>query len=128
LKRRRKKPHRVHLGERGIYIFESRHSPDFHMELVAQDFLHLYVVREGRGYIETESERLPIRENQLVYVPVHTAQRPVVGPDAPLTLILLLLIRERLRRMHVRGRGAAPVHAQLPGADALQGRRQLHAP
>ena len=62
LKRRRKRPHRVHLGERGIYIFESRHSPDFRMELVAQDFQHLYVVREGRGFIETESERLPIRD------------------------------------------------------------------
>ena len=89
LKRRRKRPHRVHLGERGIYIFESRHSPDFHMELVKQDFEHLYVVREGRGFIETGSERLPIRENQLVYVPAHVAQRPVDDPDAPLTLIIL---------------------------------------
>ena len=51
LKRRRKRPHRVHLGERGIYIFESRHSPEFKMELVAQDFHHLYVVREGRGFM-----------------------------------------------------------------------------
>jgi AraC family L-rhamnose operon regulatory protein RhaS len=89
LKRRRKRPHRVHLGERGIYIFESRHSPDFRMELVAQDFPHLYVVREGRGFIETEHERLPIREHQLLYVPAHTAHRPVDDPDAPLTLIIL---------------------------------------
>ena len=89
MKRRRKRPHRVHLGERGIYIFESRHSPDFHMELVAQDFQHLYVVREGRGFIETERERLPVRENQLVYVPAHTAHRPVDDPEAPLTLIIL---------------------------------------
>jgi AraC family L-rhamnose operon regulatory protein RhaS len=89
LKRRRKRPHRVHLGDRGIYIFESRHSPDFHMELVAQDFQHLYVVREGRGFIETERERLPVRENQLVYVPAHVAQRPVDDPDDPLTLIIL---------------------------------------
>jgi AraC-like DNA-binding protein len=89
LKRRRKRPHRVHLGERGIYIFESRHSPDFSMELIAQDFQHLYVVREGRGFIETERERLPIREHQLVYVPAHVAQRPVDDPDDPLTLIIL---------------------------------------
>jgi len=89
LKRRRKRPHRVHLGERGIYIFESRHSPDFRMELVAQDFQHLYVVREGRGFIETERERLPIRENQLVYVPANVAQRPVDDPEDPLTLIIL---------------------------------------
>ena len=89
LKRRRKRPHRVHLGERGIYIFESRHSPDFRMELVAQEFEHLYVVREGRGFIEAERGRLPIRENQIIYVPAHVAQRPVDDPEAPLTLIIL---------------------------------------
>ncbi|HEX8351681.1 MAG TPA: helix-turn-helix domain-containing protein, partial [Pyrinomonadaceae bacterium] len=86
---RRKKPHRVHLGDRGIYIFESRHSPDFSMELVAQDFHHLYIVREGRGFIETESERLPVRENQMLFVPSHTAHRPVDDPDDPLTLVIL---------------------------------------
>jgi AraC-like DNA-binding protein len=89
LKRRRKRPHRVHLGERGIYIFESRHSPDFRMELVEQDFEHLYVVREGRGFIETDRERLPVREHQLIYVPSHVPQRPVDDPEAPLTLIIL---------------------------------------
>ena len=89
LKRRRKRPHRVHFGDRGIYIFESRHSPDFRMELVAQDFQHLYVVRDGRGFIETERGRLPVRENQLVYVPAHVAQRPVDDPTDPLTLIIL---------------------------------------
>jgi AraC-like DNA-binding protein len=89
LKRSRKRPHRVHLGEHGVYIFESRHSPDFSMELVAQDFHHLYVVREGRGFIETEDEKLPIRENQILHVPAHVAHRPVDDPDAPLTLIIL---------------------------------------
>jgi AraC-like DNA-binding protein len=89
LKRRRKKPHRVHLGDRGIYIFESRHSPDFTMELVAQDFHHLYVVREGRGFIETEHGRLPVRENQMIHVPANCAHRPVDDPEDPLTLIIL---------------------------------------
>jgi AraC-like DNA-binding protein len=89
LKRTRKRPHRVYLGDRGIYIFESRHSPDFTMELVAQDFQHLYVVREGRGHIETEHERLSIRENQMIYVPAQTAHRPVDDPQDPLTLIIL---------------------------------------
>lgn len=89
MKRRRKKPHRIHMSDRGIYIFESRHSPDFQMELIAQDFHHLYVVREGRGFIETDRERVPVREHQLVYVPAHTPQRPVDDPDDPLTLIIL---------------------------------------
>jgi AraC-like DNA-binding protein len=89
LKRRRTKPHRIHMGDRGVYIFESRHSPDFQMEPVAQDFHHLYVVREGRGFIETERERVPVREHQLVYVPARVAQRPVDDPDHPLTLVIL---------------------------------------
>lgn len=77
------------MGERGIYIFESRHSPDFQMELVAQDFVHLYFVREGRGFIETAQERLAVRENQLVYVPARVPQRPVDDPKDPLTVIIL---------------------------------------
>lgn len=89
MERRRKRPHRVHLGERGIYIFESRHSPDFRMEPVAQDFVHLYFVREGRGFIETERERLAVRENQVVYVPARVAQRPLDDPADPLTVIIL---------------------------------------
>jgi AraC-like DNA-binding protein len=89
LERRRKRPHRVHLGGRGVYIFESRHSPDFHMELVAQEFVHLYFVRGGRGFIETRGGLLPVRENQLVYVPAGVAQRPVDDPRDPLTVIIL---------------------------------------
>jgi AraC-like DNA-binding protein/mannose-6-phosphate isomerase-like protein (cupin superfamily) len=89
LRRSRKRPHRVHLGERGIYIFESRHSPDFSMELTAPDFHHLYFVRGGRGLIETAGAEIPIRENKLVYVPAHTAHRPVDDPGDPLTLIVL---------------------------------------
>jgi AraC family L-rhamnose operon regulatory protein RhaS len=77
------------MGDRGVYIFESRHSPDFRMEPVAQDFHHLYVVREGRGFIEAEGERVPIREHQMVFVPANTAHRPVDDPDDPLTLIIL---------------------------------------
>jgi AraC family L-rhamnose operon regulatory protein RhaS len=89
LKRNRKRPHRVRLGERGVYVFESRHSPDFRMEMVAQDFAHLYFVREGRGFIEAESGRLPVRENQMVYVPARVAHRPVDDPADPLILIIL---------------------------------------
>lgn len=88
-KRRRKKPHQVHLGDRGVYIFESRHSPDFSMDLHAPDYHHLYVVREGRGFIETEREKIPVRENQMIYVPAHAAHRPVDDRDDPLTLIIL---------------------------------------
>ena len=53
MKRRRKRPHQVHFGDRGIYIFESRHSPDFSMDFVEWDFHQLFVVREGQGQLVT---------------------------------------------------------------------------
>src|SRR5829696_4624235 len=59
------------------------------MELTAPDFHHLYVVREGRGFIETGAERLPVRENNIVYVPAHTTHRPVDDQESPLTLVIL---------------------------------------
>jgi AraC-like DNA-binding protein len=77
------------MGDRGIYIFESRHSPDFEMEIVEQDFHHLYVVREGQGFIETERARVPIREHQLCFAPAHSAHRLVDDPEDPLTVIVL---------------------------------------
>ena len=77
------------MGDHGIYIFESRHSPDFAMEMVAQEFHHLYMVRAGRGFVETAEDKLPIRENQMIFVPEHVAHRPVDDPADPLTLIIL---------------------------------------
>jgi AraC-like DNA-binding protein len=87
--RKRKRPHRVHLGELGIYIFESRHSPDFTMDMLERDFQQLYVVREGEGFVETESGRTPISENQIFYAPAHTSHRLVDDPSDPLTVVVV---------------------------------------
>jgi AraC family L-rhamnose operon regulatory protein RhaS len=86
--RKRKRPHPVHLAERGIYIFESRHSPDFVMELIERDFNQLFVVREGQGQLETANGiKVPIRENQMFHVPARTPHRFEDDPRDPLTLI-----------------------------------------
>jgi AraC-like DNA-binding protein/mannose-6-phosphate isomerase-like protein (cupin superfamily) len=85
--RKRKRPHRVHFGDRGAYIFESRHSTDFRMEFLEWDFHQLFVVREGVGLLETAAGKVPIRENQLFYVPAHTPHRFEDDPHHPLTLI-----------------------------------------
>ena len=74
---RRKKPHQVHLGDLGIYIFESRHSPDFSMDMLSRDFNQIYTVREGQGFVETETKKTPIHENQIFYAPAHTPHRLV---------------------------------------------------
>jgi AraC family L-rhamnose operon regulatory protein RhaS len=87
--RRRKRPHQIHLGELGIYIFESRHSPDFSMDFFSRDFHQIYAVREGNGFIETESEKTPIQENQIFYSPAHTSHRLVDDPADPLTVVVL---------------------------------------
>ncbi|HEV2707296.1 MAG TPA: AraC family transcriptional regulator [Pyrinomonadaceae bacterium] len=87
--RKRKRPHQVHLGELGIYIFESRHSPDFTMEMLARDFHQLYVVREGQGFVETEQGRTPISENQMFYAPAHLSHRLVDDPNDPLTVVVI---------------------------------------
>src|SRR4028118_506871 len=82
---KRKRPHQVRLGDLGIYVFESRHSPDFQMDLLARDFHQLYTVREGQGFVETETEKTPIHENQIFYAPPHTAHRLVDDPADPVT-------------------------------------------
>jgi AraC family L-rhamnose operon regulatory protein RhaS len=86
---RRKRPHQIHLGELGIYIFESRHSPDFSMDFFSRDFHQLYAVREGQGFIETETEKIPIRENQLFYTLAGTPHRLVDDPADPLTVVVI---------------------------------------
>src|SRR4028118_352515 len=79
----------VRLGDPGISVFESRHSPDFQMDLLARDFHQLYTVREGQGFVETETEKTPIHENQIFYAPPHTAHRLVDDPADPLTVVVL---------------------------------------
>jgi AraC-like DNA-binding protein len=86
---KRKRPHKVHLGDLGIYIFESRHSPDFSMDFLARDFHQIYAVREGQGFVETENEKTSIHENQIFYAPAHTPHRLVDDPNDPLTVVVL---------------------------------------
>jgi AraC family L-rhamnose operon regulatory protein RhaS len=86
---RRNKPHEVHMGDLGIYILESRHSPDFRMDFLARDFHQIYAVREGQGFVETETEKTPIHENQMFFAPAHTPHRLVDDPANPLTVVVL---------------------------------------
>lgn len=86
---KRKRPHQVHLGELGIYILESRHSPDFSMDLLSRDFHQIYAVRAGQGFVETQTEKTPIHENQIFYAPPHTLHRLVDDPADPLTVVVL---------------------------------------
>lgn len=85
--RKRKRPHRVHFGDHGIYIYESRHSPDFAMEFIKWDFDQLFVIREGQGLLETAHGRVAVREHQMFYVPAGTDHRFEDDPNDPLTVV-----------------------------------------
>lgn len=86
---KRKRPHRHHFNDLGIYVFESRHGPDFSMDIVTRDFHQLYLVRDGQGFVETETSKVPIREHHLFYAPAHTAHRLVDERSDPLTVVVI---------------------------------------
>lgn len=88
-KSKRKRPHQHHFTDLGIYVFESRHSDDFTMDMDAWDFHKLCAIIKGNGYLETETARLPISANQLLYLPSQIAHRFQDQRGDPLTLVMV---------------------------------------
>ena len=89
LESKRKRPHQHHFRNLGIYVFESRHSEDFSMDMGEWDFHKLCVILKGKGFIETVTALTPISENQLLYLPPHTPHRFKDLRDDPLTLVMV---------------------------------------
>lgn len=83
---KRKRPHQHHFNELGIYVFESRHSEDFAMDMGEWDFHKLFTIIKGNGFLETKTSMVPLGANQLVYAPAHVAHRFLDKPGDPLTL------------------------------------------
>lgn len=83
---KRRRPHRHRFTDLGIYVFESRHSEDFAMEMDEWDFHKLFTIIKGTGFLETEASMLPLGANQLLYIPAHVAHRFLDKRDDPLTL------------------------------------------
>ena len=86
---RRKRPHQHHFTELGVYVFESRHSDDFTMEVDEWDFHKLCAIVQGNGFLETGTSVVPIGANQVLYLPPHTAHRFRDQPGDPLTLVMV---------------------------------------
>jgi AraC-like DNA-binding protein len=89
LQSRRKRPHQHHFTELGIYVFESRHSDAFTMELDKWDFHKLCAIVQGSGFLETGTATIPIGANQLLYLPAHEAHRFRDKVGDPLTLVMV---------------------------------------
>src|SRR5258708_40293498 len=88
-KSRRKRPHQHHFTDLGIYVFESRHSDDFTMEVEQRDFHKLCAIVQGNGFLETDNASLAIGANQVLYLPPQTAHRFRDKPGDPLTLVMV---------------------------------------
>src|SRR5215470_9025692 len=89
LESKRKRPHQHHFRKVGIYVFESRHSEDFTMDMGQWDFHKLCVILKGRGFLETEKAMTPISENHLLYLPPLSAHRFLDQREDPLTLVMV---------------------------------------
>jgi len=85
-KSKRRRPHQHHFTDLGIYVFESRHSEDFTMEMDEWDFHKLCAIVKGNGFLETKNSMLPIAANQLLYLPPHTPHCFLDQHGDPLTL------------------------------------------
>lgn len=101
-KSKRKRPHQHHFTDLGIYVFESRHSEDFVMEMDEWDFHKLCVIVKGNGFLETKTSMRPIGSNQLLYLPPHVAHRFQDERGDPLTLVMVCFYDRAFR-----GNGAA---------------------
>lgn len=89
LERKRKRPHQHHFRNLGLYVFESRHSEDFAMEMGEWDFHKLCMIIKGKGSLETSTHAFPISENHLLYLPSHTPHRFQDERNDPLTLVMV---------------------------------------
>lgn len=87
--RKRKRPHQHHFTELGIYVFESRHSEDFAMEMNEWDFHKVCAIVNGNGFLETKTARLPLSANQVIYIPPQVPHRFQDQPGDPLTLVMV---------------------------------------
>lgn len=86
---KRKRPHRHHFGDLGIYLFLSRHGKDFRAETMRNDFHKLCGVVTGSGHLEGAGDPRPVGANQLIYLPAGVTHRLADDPSDPLTLFVL---------------------------------------
>jgi AraC-like DNA-binding protein len=89
VKSKRKRPHRHHFGDLGIYLFLSRHGKDFRAETMRDDFHKLCGVVSGSGHLEGAGDPQPVGPNQLVYLPAGTPHRLADDPADPLTIVVV---------------------------------------
>ncbi len=85
----RNKPRQVEFEQLGIFVFESKHSPNFEMEFDRCDFNKFCMVIRGHGLLEAETRDVPIHENQLIFLPANLPHSFTSAKTDPLTMLVI---------------------------------------
>lgn len=112
----RKTPLRERFGENGIYVFESRHDDDFRMRMTRKPFHKLCLIRNGRGWVETEAGSAEIAGNHVLFVPAGMSHRFLDRSGEPLTLIMASFFGQAMAGMPSSAAVLGAVRRAYPGA------------
>lgn len=86
---RRSKPQDERVPSWGIYVFESHHAADFHMDWRKHAFVKVLVVGSGSGTVWIGQTAHPCRVGDALVVPAGQRNRIEDSPGAPLSLYVL---------------------------------------
>jgi len=95
---RRISPMPVQLDERGLYVFESRHSDAFTMRFGQWDFHKLGVIEDGRGELQTHDRQWPLEPYDCLYIPPRVTHRFADHAQSPLTLMMVCFTTDVLAK------------------------------
>lgn len=84
----RNTPRNIKFRDIDIYVFESKHSPNFKMPMEIRDFQKLALIIKGRGFLKTDEKRIELFENHLIYIPVGVPHCFEDDRQQPLTLAM----------------------------------------
>lgn len=85
----RTSPKPVHLKEGGIYVFESRHAPEFEMEMGEWGFDKLCFIRQGRCSLRTTLSDTNLEADEMLFIPAGEPHRFTEDPSNPVTLVIV---------------------------------------
>jgi AraC-like DNA-binding protein len=115
----RSRPKRVDFTESGIYVFESKHGPNFSMEADEWNFDKLCFVQQGKGELVTKSKSLPISGSDIVHLPASVSHRFVDDPSAPMTLVMVCFYRDVLAVLPSVGKAVSEFNNTFPSMTAF---------
>lgn len=79
-------PRLIKFRDIDIYVFESKHSPNFIMPTETRDFQKIALIVKGRGFLKTDRCRVELAENQIIFIPSGVPHCFEDDRQSPLTL------------------------------------------